>query len=183
MRLYSNWQRGRFQKPNGIGSSPIRRTNILLATVVCLILSLPTVAKPAKDFRVFPVKFTKITSKFSNSRYHPISKRRKPHTGTDFAAPRGTTVHVTGPGKVVESGYTRENGNYVFVQHKHDVMTKYLHLKKCKVKVGEKVDKSEVIGTVGSTGLATGPHLHYEILIAGIPYNPLVIFQEGLPKV
>jgi len=148
---------------------------LLLGTVIAS-------PKKAKPFSITPLSNSKVSSKFNKSRIHPIYKTRRPHNGTDFVAPKGTPVHVTGPGKVIKSGYSRLNGNYVFVQHDHDVVTKYLHLTKCKVEKGEHVHQSEVIGTVGSTGLATGPHLHYEVLVAGVPHDPQIILNEGLPQ-
>jgi murein DD-endopeptidase MepM/ murein hydrolase activator NlpD len=82
---------------------------------------------------------------------------------------------------VIEAGYSRANGNYVFIQHGDRYTTKYLHLNKRKVKTGQRVVQSQVIGTVGSTGAATGPHLHYEFLVGGAHRNPRTI-HKSLPK-
>ncbi|HKK22945.1 MAG TPA: M23 family metallopeptidase, partial [Pseudohaliea sp.] len=84
-------------------------------------------------------------------------------------------------GRVIEAGYTRANGNYVFIQHGERYVTKYLHLNKRKVRDGQRVVQSQVIGTVGSTGAATGPHLHYEFLVDGVHRNPRTIHRL-LPK-
>jgi murein DD-endopeptidase MepM/ murein hydrolase activator NlpD len=134
-----------------------------------------------KAFLMAPVDFTRISSNFNPRRLHPIYKTLRPHNGTDYAAPRGTPVFSSGDGRVVEAGYTRANGNYVFIQHGERYVTKYLHLNKRKVKTGQKVVQSQVIGTVGSTGAATGPHLHYEFLVNGVHRNPRTI-HKSLPK-
>lgn len=134
-----------------------------------------------KAFLMAPVDFTRISSNFNPRRLHPIYKTVRPHNGTDYAAPRGTPVFATGDGRVVESGYNRANGNYVFIQHGQGYTTKYLHLDKRKVKQGQRVVQSQVIGTVGSTGAATGPHLHYEFIADGRHQNPRTI-HKSLPK-
>ncbi|MEL7044737.1 MAG: peptidoglycan DD-metalloendopeptidase family protein [Pseudomonadota bacterium] len=134
-----------------------------------------------KAFLMAPVDFTRISSNFNPRRLHPIYKTVRPHNGTDYAAPRGTPVFASGDGRVVKAGYTRANGNYVFIQHGERYVTKYLHLNKRKVKQGQRVIQSQVIGTVGSTGAATGPHLHYEFLVDGRHRNPRTI-HKSLPK-
>lgn len=134
-----------------------------------------------KAFLMAPVDFTRISSNFNPRRKHPIYKTVRPHNGTDYAAPRGTPVFAAGDGRVIEAGYTRANGNYVFIQHGERYVTKYLHLNKSKVKSGQRVVQSQVIGTVGSTGAATGPHLHYEFLVGGVHRNPRTI-HKSLPK-
>jgi murein DD-endopeptidase MepM/ murein hydrolase activator NlpD len=134
-----------------------------------------------KAFLMAPVDFTRISSNFNPRRLHPIYKTVRPHNGTDYAAPRGTPVFAAGDGRVIEAGYTRANGNYVFIQHGERFVTKYLHLNKRKVNKGQRVVQSQVIGTVGSTGAATGPHLHYEFLVDGRHRNPRTI-HKSLPK-
>jgi murein DD-endopeptidase MepM/ murein hydrolase activator NlpD len=134
-----------------------------------------------KAFLMAPVDFTRISSNFNLKRLHPIYKTTRPHRGTDYAAPRGTPVFASGDGRVIEAGYTRANGNYVFIQHGERYITKYLHLNKRKVRQGQRVVQSQVIGTVGSTGAATGPHLHYEFLVDGVHRNPRTI-HKLLPK-
>ncbi len=129
-----------------------------------------------KAFPVGAVDFTRISSNFNPRRLHPIYKTSRPHRGTDYAASRGTPVFAAGDGRVYKTGYSKANGNYVFIQHGEQYVTKYLHLHKRKVKKGQRVSQSQVIGTVGSTGAATGPHLHYEFLMNGRapqpPYHP-----------
>jgi murein DD-endopeptidase MepM/ murein hydrolase activator NlpD len=134
-----------------------------------------------RQFMLAPVDFTRVSSNFNPRRLHPIYKTRRPHRGTDYAAPRGTPVFAAGDGRVVEAGYTKANGNYVVVQHGQAYTTKYLHLHRRKVRNGQRVVQNQVVGTVGSTGAATGPHLHYEFLVNGVHRNPRTIHKK-LPK-
>lgn len=134
-----------------------------------------------KAFLLAPVDFSRISSNFNLRRLHPIYKTTRPHRGTDYAASRGTPVYAAGDGRVSKTGYSKANGNYVFIQHGEQYVTKYLHLHKRKVKTGQRVSQSQVIGTVGSTGAATGPHLHYEFLMNGVHRNPRTIHKK-LPK-
>ena len=134
-----------------------------------------------RQFMLAPVDFTRISSNFNPRRLHPIYKTRRPHRGTDYAAPRGTPVFAAGDGRVMEAGYTKANGNYVVLQHGQAYTTKYLHLHRRKVRKGDRVVQNQVIGTVGSTGAATGPHLHYEFLVNGVHRNPRTIHKK-LPK-
>ncbi len=134
-----------------------------------------------KAFMLAPLDFTRVSSNFNPHRLHPIYKTTRPHRGTDYAAPRGTPVFAAGDGRVKEAGYTKTNGNYVVVQHGEQFTTKYLHLHQRKVKKGSRVSQHQVIGSVGSTGAATGPHLHYEFLVNGVHRNPRTIHKK-LPK-
>jgi len=134
-----------------------------------------------KAFLRAPLDFTRVSSNFNPNRLHPIYKTQRPHRGTDYAAPRGTPVYAAGDGRVIEAGYTRPNGNYVFIQHGEQFETHYLHLHRKQVKKGAKVKQGQVIGTVGSTGAATGPHLHYEFLVNGVHRNPRTV-HKILPK-
>ncbi len=134
-----------------------------------------------RQFMLAPVDFTRVSSNFNPRRLHPIYKTRRPHRGIDYAAPRGTPVFAAGDGRVTEAGYTKANGNYVVIQHGQAYTTKYLHLNKRRVRKGDRVAQNQVIGTVGSTGAATGPHLHYEFLVNGVHRNPRTIHKK-LPK-
>ena len=134
-----------------------------------------------KAFLKAPLDFTRVSSSFNPNRLHPIYKTKRPHRGTDYAAPRGTPVYAAGDGRIVEAGYTRSNGNYVFIQHGEGFKTHYLHLNKKRVKRGDRVTQGQVIGTVGSTGAATGPHLHYEFLVNGVHRNTRTV-HKILPK-
>jgi len=128
-----------------------------------------------KAFLRAPLDIFRISSGFNLRRKHPIHKMIKAHRGVDYAAPRGTPVFSAGDGKVTATGYSKANGNYVFVQHGQTYMTKYLHLNKKKVLKGQAVKQRQIIGTVGSTGYATGPHLHYEFLVNGVHRNPRTV--------
>ena len=108
-----------------------------------------------------PIKFSRISSRFSSSRFHPVQHRWKAHKGTDYAAPRGTPITVTAGGIVEQSGFTAGNGNFVKVKHNGTYSTQYLHMSKILVRRGQRVNQGQVIGLVGSTGLATGPHVCY----------------------
>lgn len=134
-----------------------------------------------KAFLRSPLDFTRVTSNFNMRRLHPIAKVVRPHRGVDYGAPTGTPVYASGDGRVVESGYSRGNGNFVYIKHDGNIVTRYLHLHKRLVRKGERVDQGKTIGTVGATGLATGPHLHYEFLVDGTHRNPRSI-MDRLPR-
>ena len=108
-----------------------------------------------------PLKFINITSKFSSNRFHPVQLTWKAHNGTDYASPTGTPIMTTASGVVEQAGYTAGNGNFVKVKHDNTYSTQYLHMSKILVKRGQRVKQGEIIGKVGSTGLATGPHVCY----------------------
>jgi murein DD-endopeptidase MepM/ murein hydrolase activator NlpD len=133
-----------------------------------------------KAFLRAPLNFSYISSGFNPRRIHPVLKRVRPHRGIDYYAPPGTPVYAAGDGTVIQSAYSRANGHHVFVKHANSIVTKYLHFTKRTVKKGQKVKQGQTIGTVGSTGLATGPHLHYEFVLNGVHRNPRTV---PLPKV
>ena len=114
-----------------------------------------------KTFLRAPLNYRRISSRYSGRRYHPIQKRYKAHLGTDYAASTGTPIHSVGEGIVVEAKYGRFNGNYVKIKHNSTYSTQYLHMQKIKrgIRPGVQVEQGQTIGFVGSTGLATGPHL------------------------
>lgn len=114
-----------------------------------------------KAFLRDPLKYSRISSRYNLRRFHPVQKRYKPHLGTDYAAPTGTEIRSVGDGTVVEARYTSANGNYVKIKHNGTYTTQYLHMSKIGkgIKAGTRVKQGQVIGYVGSTGLATGPHL------------------------
>ncbi|MEE4639760.1 MAG: peptidoglycan DD-metalloendopeptidase family protein [Wenzhouxiangella sp.] len=128
-----------------------------------------------KAFLRAPLNFTRVTSNFNPRRFHPITQRLRPHNGTDYGAPTGTPVWAAGDGRVIRSAYNNANGNYVFIQHGNNVITRYLHLHRRSVNVGDRVRQGQTIGTVGATGMATGPHLHYEFLVNGAHRNPRTV--------
>ena len=114
-----------------------------------------------KAFLRDPLKYSRISSRYNLNRFHPVQKRYKAHLGTDYAAPTGTEIRSVGDGTVVEARYTSANGNFVKIKHNGTYTTQYLHMSKIAkgMKSGERVKQGQVIGYVGSTGLATGPHL------------------------
>ncbi|MEN8815727.1 MAG: peptidoglycan DD-metalloendopeptidase family protein [Nonlabens sp.] len=126
-----------------------------------------------------PVNYSRISSRFTKRRFHPVQKRWKAHKGTDYAAAYGTPIVATANGVVTKSGYTGGNGNYVKIKHNSTYSTQYLHMTKRKVKVGQRVKQGQVIGTVGSTGLATGPHVCYRFWVNGIQVDP---YKQNLPS-
>ena len=132
-----------------------------------------------KSFLRAPVNFRYISSSFKKKRFHPVQKRWKAHRGVDYAADRGTPVMAAGDGKVIKAAYDKYNGHHVFIQHGEKYVTKYLHFTKRKVKKGQTVKQGQLIGTVGSTGMVTGSHLHYEFLVNGVHRNPRTV---DLPK-
>jgi len=134
-----------------------------------------------KTFLMAPLDFTRVSSDFNMRRLHPIYKITRPHRGTDYAAPTGTPVYAAGDGRVVQAGYNGTMGNFVAIQHSDAYVTKYLHLQKRMADTGQRVSQGQVIGAVGSTGAATGPHLHYEFLVDGVHHNPRTI-ANILPK-
>ncbi|MGO2182277.1 MAG: peptidoglycan DD-metalloendopeptidase family protein [Pseudoalteromonas nigrifaciens] len=138
-----------------------------------------------KAFLRAPVSFKYISSSFNPRRLHPVTGQVRAHRGIDFAARTGTPVVASGNGKVIKSGYSKYNGNYVFISHGTQYVTKYLHLNKRLVKTGQKIKQGEQLGTVGSTGRVTGAHLHYEFLVNGVHRNPKTVKlpkSEPLPR-
>lgn len=129
-----------------------------------------------KEFLKAPLDFFRISSKFSNARFHPVLKRYRPHHGVDYAAPTGTPVKTVGDGVVIEKSYQRGGaGNYLKIKHNNAYSTTYMHLSRFAkgIQKGTHVRQGEVIGFVGSTGLSTGPHLDYRVYKNNQPINPL----------
>lgn len=130
-----------------------------------------------KAFLKAPLEFSRISSRFSGSRLHPVLKIRRPHHGVDYAAPLGTPVVSIGDGTVIGKGYQGGSGNFVKIRHNAVYTTMYLHLSRFGkgVSTGSRVQQGEVIGYVGSTGLSTGPHLDFRVFMNGTPIDPLKI--------
>ncbi len=130
-----------------------------------------------KAFLKYPLDFTRISSRYSGNRYHPVQKRWKAHRGTDFAAPRGTPIRSVGDGIVVEARYSKFNGNFVKVKHNSTYSTQYLHMSKIAsgIRRGAKVKQGQTIGFVGNTGLARGNHLCYRFWKNGVQVDALKI--------
>lgn len=123
----------------------------------------------------YPIEFTRISSRYTMNRFHPVQKRWKAHLGTDFAAPTGTPIRSVGDGIIEEAQYKSNNGNYVKVRHNGTYTTQYLHMSRIAdgVRAGTKVRQGQTIGYVGSTGLATGPHLCYRFWRNGVQVDAL----------
>jgi len=128
-----------------------------------------------KGFLRAPLKFGRVSSKFTSSRLHPVLGRYLPHFGVDYAAPTGTPIYATGSGVVMQKGFQGGAGNFVKIKHPNNIITTYMHMSKFKpgLKVGSRVSQGEVIGYVGATGYATGPHVDYRIQIGPKYVNPL----------
>ncbi len=138
-----------------------------------------------KAFNRNPVDYVRITSTFSKARYHPVLHEMRAHKGVDYGAPIGTPVHATGDGKITMKGWGNGYGNMITIQHGQTYSTVYGHLSKFGAyQAGANVKQGDVIGYVGMTGLASGPHLHYEFRIKGQHVDPLgVKFTEAIPIV
>lgn len=138
-----------------------------------------------KAFLRTPVEFTRISSKFSVGRMHPILGRMRAHRGVDYAAPSGTPIRAAGAGKIVFRGKKSGYGNVVILQHQGKFTTLYGHMSRFAAeRMGQQVSQGQVIGYVGMTGLATGPHLHYEFRVNGMHRDPLTVTlpkEEPLP--
>ena len=133
-----------------------------------------------KAFLMAPVDYKRISSRYSKNRKHPVTGRWKGHFGTDYAAATGTPIWTTADGVVTKASYTRNNGNYVKIKHNNTYTTQYLHMSKIKsgIKRNVKVKQGQIIGYVGSTGLATGPHVCYRFWKNGRQVDP---YKQKLP--
>jgi murein DD-endopeptidase MepM/ murein hydrolase activator NlpD len=127
-----------------------------------------------KAFMRYPVDYARISSGFSLARRHPVLNRVRAHKGIDFAAPTGTPIKAAGTGRIASRGRNGGYGNAVVLAHKNGITTLYGHMSRFAKgqKVGDTVSQGQVIGYVGSTGLASGPHVHYEYRINGVHKNP-----------
>ncbi|MFT5142942.1 MAG: murein DD-endopeptidase MepM/ murein hydrolase activator NlpD, partial [Thalassolituus oleivorans] len=135
-----------------------------------------------KAFLIAPVEYKRISSRYSGRRFHPVQKRYKAHLGTDYAANPGTPIHATGDGTVTDARYGNANGNFVKIKHNGTYSTQYLHMQKIKsgIRPGVAVRQGDVIGYVGSTGLARGPHVCYRFWKNGRQVDHL---RQDLPSV
>jgi murein DD-endopeptidase MepM/ murein hydrolase activator NlpD len=133
-----------------------------------------------KTFLSSPLAFSRMSSGYG-MRFHPISGKRKPHLGVDFAAPTGTPVRSVGDGRVRFAGWQGGYGKVVFVEHSNGQSTVYAHLNRIDVRVGQVLSKGETLGVVGSTGASTGPHLHFEFRVNGRHQDPLAMVRKSEP--
>lgn len=135
-----------------------------------------------KSFLRAPINFKYVSSSFNPRRFHPVQKRYKAHRGVDYVARVGTPVLAAGDGKVIKAAYDKYNGHHVFVQHGERYTTKYLHFTKRAVRKGDTVKQGQTLGYLGSSGMVTGAHLHYEFLVDGVHRNPrTVTLPKALP--
>ncbi len=131
-----------------------------------------------RAFLKAPLKYSRISSHFSNSRFHPVLKYSRPHHGVDYAAPTGTPVYAIGQGTITRKGYQAGGaGNFLYIKHNSTYTTAYMHLQKFapNIREGSRVSQGDLIGYVGSTGLATGPHLDFRFFKNNQPVNPLTV--------
>jgi len=130
-----------------------------------------------KAFLRTPVDFARISSHFNLRRKHPVLHKIRAHKGTDYAASRGTPIKASGDGKIIYAGRKGGYGNTVVIQHGQKFTTLYAHMHKYAkgIRSGKRVKQGQVIGYVGSTGLASGPHLHYEFRVNGVHKNPVKV--------
>jgi murein DD-endopeptidase MepM/ murein hydrolase activator NlpD len=124
-----------------------------------------------------PLEYSRVSSNFSYNRFHPVKRHYAPHLGVDYAAPYGTPIHATGDGTVLAASFQESNGNYIKIRHNSQYETYYLHLSRFGkgVRTGARVSQGQVIGYVGATGCATGPHLDYRIKANGVFVNPRTV--------
>jgi murein DD-endopeptidase MepM/ murein hydrolase activator NlpD len=130
-----------------------------------------------KEFLKAPLKFSRITSKFSNARMHPILRILRPHHGVDYAAPLGTPVHTIGNGIILKAAYSGGAGRLVSIKHNNGYTTSYMHLSGFGpgIHPGVRVSQGQVIGFVGSSGLSTGSHLDFRVYKNNVAINPLTV--------
>jgi murein DD-endopeptidase MepM/ murein hydrolase activator NlpD len=130
-----------------------------------------------KAFLKAPLNFTRISSGFTKKRFHPVLRVWRPHLAIDYAAPTGTPVRTVADGTVIKKSYDRSNGNLVRMRHANGYETTYIHLNKFAkgLKVGKRLKQGDLVGYVGSTGIATGPHLDFRMFKNGRPINPATV--------
>jgi len=131
-----------------------------------------------KAFLRAPIEYTRISSRYSGRRYHPVLKRHVAHLGTDYAAPRGTPIRAVGDGTISEAAYGKYNGNFVKIKHNGTYSTQYLHMHKITrgIRPGVRVKKGQIIGYVGRTGLANGSHVCYRFWKNGKQVDALKVY-------
>ncbi len=133
-----------------------------------------------KNLLKAPLKYSRISSRFSNGRMHPILKFRRPHHAVDYAAPSGTPVHAVADGVITTCGWVGGGGNTIRIKHSQGLMSRYMHLRGFAkgIRNGVRVSQGDLIGYVGSTGLSTGPHLDFQLTRNGTPIDPLKVPSE-----
>ena len=170
-QLFSSWQT--LDKPQSADLAAASST-ISAITAVPLRRISTTVSIPSR----MPVEGIHLTSGYG-MRYHPVLGGRRAHKGVDLAGPTGTPIHATADGVVGKAEWFSSYGLYVALEHGADIETRYGHMSRLNVAAGQRVRKGDVIGYIGTTGRSTGPHLHYEVRIAGVAVNPIPYMQSG----
>lgn len=147
--------------------------NILkLFLILTILVSASSVyAEQFSNGFVYPVNASRLSSVYGK-RFHPVHKYHRHHSGVDLAAPKSTPIRSVSGGVVIFADYYAGYGNYISIKHENGLTTHYGHCNEIKVSIGQKVKAGQVIGTIGSTGVVTGPHLHFEIRKNGVPKNP-----------
>lgn len=173
-----------FEEHQRDDGEPVQYGRVLAAEIVNKGKVLQVLLPTQDQGFLYPLRFTRISSVFTTARFHPILKRRRPHNGVDFAAPRGTLVRAVADGKVIYAGRKGGFGRLVRIDHPGPYRTEYAHLHRIAkgIRVGKRVERGQKIGRVGSTGLATGPHLHFGLLKYGRYVNPLKNLSSIVPK-
>lgn len=166
-RLFGSWQQQ--DKPAGLAVVAVKP-----GVPASLTTGRPAVSIPSR----MPVPGVNLSSGFG-MRTHPVIGGRRAHKGVDLAAPTGTPIYATADGTVSKAEWFSSYGLYVSLEHGGDIQTRYGHMSRVSVQSGQQVKKGDIIGYVGSTGRSTGPHLHYEVRIAGNAVNPLPYMQSG----
>lgn len=166
-----------------VTATPLDMTSIDKTRLAVTPLPSAMIAKPegdsdakARDFIKVPViGDTRISSHFNPNRFHPVLNEIRPHKGVDFAGPKGLPIIASQEGRVVFAGNARGYGNVVYVNHEDGVQTRYAHLDTITVSSGQSLEKGQIVGSLGNTGVGTGPHLHYEYRINDIAIDPMNI--------
>jgi len=135
-----------------------------------------------REFLKAPLSYSRISSGYTNARFHPVTRTTSPHLAIDYAAPMGTPILAVADGTITFASWSGGYGNFIHLRHNSVHETRYAHLSRFNVRAGQSVGQGDVIGYVGSTGFSTGPHLHYEVLVNGRKENPLEVeFPKGEP--
>lgn len=145
--------------------------SLIISAAALFLMGFPSVGVNPGPAYVYPLMATRVSSDYGR-RIHPIRRFSHHHTGIDLAAPFGTPIRAVAAGRVIYSDPHGGYGNFVVIKHKNRVTTHYGHCQQLKVKAGQAVKAGQIIATVGSTGVSTGPHLHFEIRVAGVPKDP-----------
>lgn len=143
----------------------------ILLTILLIFSSDILCAEQFSNGFVYPVNASRLSSTYGK-RFHPVHKYHRHHSGVDLAAPTSTPIRTISSGTVIFADYYAGYGNYISIKHKNGLTSHYGHCDEIKVSIGQKVNAGQVIGTIGSTGVVTGPHLHFEIRKNGVPENP-----------